>query len=77
MNKPKVFREEKVNIFEAALVRGAGYFEYEDYEIPLRSKLFEVVMIWTITRWWRRSVGGSTVMCTKLSEWVVQKRRRS
>ena len=36
MNKPRSFREEKASIYEAALVRGAGYFEYEDYEIPLR-----------------------------------------
>ena len=66
-----------MNIFEAALVRGAGYFEYEDYEIPLRYKLREIVMIWTTTRWWRRSAGGSTAMSTKLSGWVAQKRRRS
>jgi hypothetical protein len=25
-----------INIKEAALVRGSSYFEYEDYEIPIR-----------------------------------------
>lgn len=35
-NRPAEKKEQKESIYEAALLRGPTYFEYEDYEIPLK-----------------------------------------